>query len=220
MEAVLNHVLIDYENVQPKTLAALRGASFRVLVFVGVAQAKVSIEVAEALQALGPDARYVRCSGAGSNALDFHIAFYIGELSSKGPEDHFHIVSKDTGFDPLVHHLRARGLRVTRAPSVESLPMLRAAEQKAAKAAAVVQNGAAAQTGGPAVAVAPIKRVVEALRKQGSKRPASPKTLLNAIGAIYQGAMPVAEREHLVQQLHQRGWVRIHGSKVTYALPA
>lgn len=29
-------------------------------------------------------AEYIRISGNGSNALDFHIAFHIGELSAKG----------------------------------------------------------------------------------------------------------------------------------------
>ncbi|MCF7749610.1 NYN domain-containing protein [Bacillus subtilis subsp. subtilis] len=208
-----NHVLIDYENVQPRTLAALRGPAFRVLVFVGAGQARISIDVAEALHALGPDARYIRCSGNGSNALDFHIAFYIGELASQTPGDVFHIVSKDTGFDPLVTHLRARGLQVSRVPSVESLPMLRAALPKAPKVATVKAAATAA------AAVTPIERVVAALRKQGAARPGSPKTLQNAIGAIYQGAMPAAERARLVQQLQQRGWVKVVGSKVTYALP-
>lgn len=212
------HVLIDYENVQPKTLAALRGPAFRVLVFVGATQAKISIDVAEALHALGPDARYIRCSGNGSNALDFHIAFYIGELVSQVPGDAFHIVSKDTGFDPLVTHLRARGVRVTRVPSVESLPMLRAAGPALPKAAVAKVSTASADAPSAAV-IAPIERVLAALRKQGAARPGSTKTLQNAIGAIYQGALPAAERARLVQQLQQRGWVKVVGKKVTYALP-
>jgi len=124
MVAVRNYVLIDYENVQPKTLAALEGPDFHVLVFVGAAQAKISIDVAAALQALGTGTRYIRCNGGGSNALDFHIAFYIGELAAAAPHCGFHIISRDTGFDPLVTHLRARGLRVSRVASIEDLSLV------------------------------------------------------------------------------------------------
>lgn len=217
MVAVRNYVLIDYENVQPKTLAALEGPDFHVLVFVGVAQAKISIDVAEALQALGPSARYIRCSGGGSNALDFHIAFYIGELASNQQECFFHVVSKDTGFDPLMAHLRARGLRVSRSTSIETLPMFRAADVQAAKAEAV-QQGSKSKP----VALEPSQRldwVVSQLGKHAKNRPASPKTLGNAIGAMFQNTLKPAELAALIQQLQQRKWVSIKDKKVTYALP-
>jgi hypothetical protein len=52
------------------------------------------------MQALGAKAQYVKISGNGSNALDFHIAFYIGHLGAVDPTAYFHIISKDAGFDP------------------------------------------------------------------------------------------------------------------------
>lgn len=114
-----NYVLIDYENVQPKDLAILNGHPFKVIVFVGANQEKIPFSVASALQALGSNAEYVKICGNGSNALDFHIAFYIGEIAAKDPEAYFHIVSKDTGFDPLIKHLKERKifLRATRTRS-------------------------------------------------------------------------------------------------------
>ena len=69
-----NYVLIDYENVQPATLAILDQEHFRIIVFVGANQAKITFEVASALQPMGTRAEYVRISGNGANALDFHIA--------------------------------------------------------------------------------------------------------------------------------------------------
>ena len=47
----------------------------------------------------------VRLTEPGKNALDFHIAYYLGQLALKEPDAFFHIVSKDTGFDPLIQHL-------------------------------------------------------------------------------------------------------------------
>jgi hypothetical protein len=48
-----NYVLIDYENVQPTSLAGLDVEHFRVLVFVGASQNKLSFDTAAAMQKLG-----------------------------------------------------------------------------------------------------------------------------------------------------------------------
>ncbi|WP_371134545.1 PIN domain-containing protein [Limnobacter sp.] len=45
-----NYVLIDYENVQPEAMSALNKEHFKVIVFVGANQAKVTFEVASVLQ--------------------------------------------------------------------------------------------------------------------------------------------------------------------------
>src|SRR4029079_18195495 len=103
-------ILIDFENVQPKDLASLRGGPFKTKVFCGANQAKIPFDLAAELQPLGLDAEYVRIRGTGRNALDFHIAYYIGRLSAESPGATFHIVSKDTGFDPLIKHLKTQGI--------------------------------------------------------------------------------------------------------------
>jgi len=95
-----NYVLIDFENVQPSSLSALQQECFKVYVFVGASQQKVAFELAAALQPFGTRAEYVKISGNGPNALDFHIAFHIGELASKNSDSFFHIISKDAGFAP------------------------------------------------------------------------------------------------------------------------
>jgi hypothetical protein len=121
-----NYILIDYENVQPKSLALLNGVAFKVLVFVGASQAKISLDMAKSLQALGDKAEYVQIAGNGSNALDFHIAFTIGELAAKEPEAYFHIISKDTGFDPLLQYLGGRKIRALRSKDIADIPLLQA----------------------------------------------------------------------------------------------
>lgn len=81
----INYVLIDLENVQPSSLAGLEAEFFHVLIFVGANQAKIAFELASAIQRLGERARYIKISGNGSNALDFHIAYYIGRLAQEDP---------------------------------------------------------------------------------------------------------------------------------------
>jgi len=48
-----NYVLIDFENVQPKNLEVLSNHPFKVFVFVDASQAKLSYDLAAAMQQLG-----------------------------------------------------------------------------------------------------------------------------------------------------------------------
>ena len=121
-----NYVLVDYENVQPADISLLGTGPFKVRVFLGPNQAKIPVGLAAALQALGRDAEYVLLATAGSNALDFHIAYYVGVLSASEPTAVFHIISKDTGFDPLLKHLKARGVRAHRSVRIADIPYFRA----------------------------------------------------------------------------------------------
>ncbi len=120
-----SYVLIDFENVQPKNLGLLESQPFKVLVFVGANQTKVSLELARALQALGKNAEYIKISGNGQNALDFHIAYYIGKLAAGEPSAQFHVISKDKGFDPLIKHLKGQKIRVQRERDLAEIPQLR-----------------------------------------------------------------------------------------------
>ena len=137
-----NYVLIDLENIQPKNLAILANHPFKVFVFVGANQAKLSFDLATAMQGLGDNAQYIKISGNGQNALDFHIAFYIGQLSVQDPGAHFHIISKDTGFDPLIKHLTVRKIRVQRERDLAEIPALRITDASSndEKVSAIVRN--------------------------------------------------------------------------------
>ena len=97
----INYVLVDFENVQTlDSLDQLDHDHFKLLLFVGASQRKVPIDVVASLQPFGDRMEYIKISGNGMNALDFHIAYYIGRFSSDDSTGSFHIVSKDRGFDP------------------------------------------------------------------------------------------------------------------------
>jgi len=82
-------VLVDYENVQPKDIALLKDGPFKVKIFLGPNQAKIPVELVNAIQPLGINADYVLLEAPGPNALDFHIAYYIGVLSNQEAEAFF-----------------------------------------------------------------------------------------------------------------------------------
>ena len=101
------YVLIDFENVQPKTLDRLQPGAVRIKVFLGQHQTRLMLELVQALQPFGADAEYIAIQGSGPDAVDFHIAFYIGRLAAADPGAAFTIVSRDKGFDPLVRRAPA-----------------------------------------------------------------------------------------------------------------
>src|SRR5262245_56268914 len=141
-----NYVLVDFENVQPESLVALAGGAFRVKVFIGAVQAKgrISFELSHSIQMLGANAEYVPIARSGPNAMDMHIAFYIGKLLEQEPGAQIHIVSRDTDFDPLIEFLGTRGSRVRRVKSIAEIAKPAAAaptqRKKAAKSAAAAKS--------------------------------------------------------------------------------
>jgi hypothetical protein len=194
-----NYVLIDYESVQPASIAVLEQECFKVMIFVGEKQAKVSFEVAASLQRLGAKATYVKMAGSGPNALDFHIAFYIGQLSAAEPDAYFHIISKDTGFDPLIAHLKSKKIFAARSKDVSEIPMVKTSNAKTPtdRLATVLAN----------------------LRHRGASKPRTVKTLSSTINALFKRSLSEAELASLLESLKQQGVISISGARVSYALP-
>ncbi|MGH8305190.1 MAG: PIN domain-containing protein, partial [Steroidobacteraceae bacterium] len=110
-------LLVDYENIGKVDLGAIP-AGVRVPFFFGASQKSVPTEFLKAALKLGERFEPIDIEGQGKNALDFHIAFYLGEQLARSPESSCVILSKDKGFDPLLKHLVKRGFAVRRANSI------------------------------------------------------------------------------------------------------
>jgi PIN domain len=191
-----NYILIDYENVQPRTLNLVKAHAVKVLIFIGANQAKVPLELASSLQALGSNAEYVRIAGNGSNALDFHISFYIGELAACDPDAYFHIISQDTGFDPLIKHAKSRGIAAQRHKDLVAIPFLRFAGLRS------LQDKIAA--------------IVEDLSRRGDTRPRKVKALANTINALFMKTLEESELTRLIEELCERRYVVLDNERVSY----
>ncbi len=192
-----NIVLIDFENVQPESLEQLAQDHFRVFVFVGANQNKLSFDVAASLQRLGKRAEYVKITGNGSNALDFHIAYYIGKLAAEDPSAYFHIVSKDGGFDPLIQHLKTKKVFAGRVKEVADIPLLKVGAKKT-----------------PAER---LQIVVEKLAQPKVTKPRTVKTLSSSVGAFFQKQLSEQEVAAVVEAMVKQGVISISGTKVSYA---
>jgi hypothetical protein len=192
-----NYVLIDFENVQPDSLAALQHDHFRVIVFVGANQAKVPFDVAAALQRMGSNAEYVRISGNGKNALDFHIAFYIGQLAARDPAAYFHVISKDGGFDPLIQHLKSMGIFAARSAAIADIPLVRA--------------------GSPKPADERVRLFIAKLQQPKVTRPRAAKTLASAVAAFFQKQITDDEVAGVVAEMEKAGFIAVTDGRVSYA---
>lgn len=208
----MNYVLIDLENIQPEHLSVLTGQNFKVLVFVGQNQSKISFDLVSAVQHLGKNAEYIKIQGNGPNALDFHIAFYIGQFSVENKDAHFHIISKDKGFDPLIKHLESKKIRVHRHKAISEIPL-----PKPAKAKKASQGSKAASS---AIKAENIQKIVEFLTARGSAKPRKLKTLSNSINALFSKSLGESELDALIDELVKRGVVIVSSNKtnVSYQL--
>jgi len=194
-----NYVLIDFENVHPKNLELLTKHPFKVFVFVGASQTKVPFDLADSMQFLGNDAKYIKISGNGQNALDFHIAYYIGELAGKDADAQFHIISKDKGFDPLIQHLKSRNIRIQREKDLAEIPILRVpiTTSDDEKISAIVKN----------------------LGGRGQSRPRKVRTLENTINTLFTKKLDKSELTSIIKELQKRKLIVVNQGNVSYKLP-
>jgi hypothetical protein len=101
-------LFVDLENVQKVDLSLVPDDA-RVMIFYGITQKKLPEGLVVQAQPLGSRLQWIKISGQGPNALDFHIAFYLGQELANSPTSECAILSHDTGFDPLIRHLQTLG---------------------------------------------------------------------------------------------------------------
>jgi len=194
-----NFVLVDFENVQPQDIGLLKDGSFKIKVFLGPNQSKIPISLAATLQSLGDNAEYIVLETAGKNALDFHIAYYIGVLSAAEPTAFFHIISKDTGFDSLLKYLKEKKIFAQRAVCIADIPYFK-----------------------PALPVTPeaqVETIIADLIRRKASKPRTQKTLLSTLHALFKKELSEQQLTALFATLCKRGVVKVEGTKVSYALP-
>jgi predicted nuclease of predicted toxin-antitoxin system len=193
--------MIDFESVQPDALAELNRDPFKVIVFLGDAQSKVPLWFVSALQPLGTRAEYIQVAGNGPNALDFHIAFYMGNLAAVDPEARFHIVSKDKGFEPLINHLSTKKILALRCEEVRNITMVK------------VPNAKTLQQ--------KLEIVIATLANPKCTKPGNMKTLSNAIACYLHKQVTEEEIAALIRELVTKNIVVVTEGKVTYpTIPA
>lgn len=190
-------ILVDWENVQPELLPSLDLENTRVLVFIGPHQTKLPFSVVEAVQKLGERAEYVKVSKQGADALDMHIAFYLGRISREIDDVYFHVIAKDRDYDPLVAHLKALKIGAAKWHDLASIPILKRAAAKTPKEL--------------------IEATREWLLERKGNRPKTLKALTNSLKtSAFGGRLSDEDIAILLDGLNERNLVVVQGQKVAY----
>jgi hypothetical protein len=201
-----HYVLIDYENVRVTSLALLKNGEFRVWIFLGPDNAKLDKPLVLAMQGLGERGSYVPVTKRADNALDFHVTYYLGALAKEDPTGSFHIISKDTGYDPLIEHLRTGKISVSRSNSIEAMPCFSKKKEPKRSDAEPTDDQL-------------LSAVITDLIKRKTARPSTLKTLLSTIQARCGTGVPASKAQAIRETLLSRGFVKMDGTKVVYSLP-
>ncbi len=187
-------LLIDYENIQKVDLSGLK-EDFKIMIFVGFSQKNLPFELVQQAQGFGGKLEWVKIDGNGNNALDFHVAFYVGKLFQEQSNASFIILSKDKGFDPLVKHVNRLGGVCRRINSI-----LEISEK--------TQNHPSENN---------LARVIELLSKvEKNKRPRKRSTLKQHISSLFQKKLLDQEIEEILDCLFIKNMVSEINSKLTY----
>ena len=234
----LNHVFVDYENVQALNLDVIASKNVTFTLLVGPHKKKLDVELVEQLFAHAASVELVRLSASGRNALDFTLAYYIGRAVAADPAGFFHIVSKDTGYDPMIAHLRSRHIRVRRHDDFSTLTFSSASKLQAPIAVEPSKRSPATLKLKAPVADKPLRtkpvpvrpktplsdkpltRVLEHLRTHPINRPKRRKTLASHLSALLGKQPAEGGIEKLIDELIEASHIAIDAKNaVTYTLP-
>lgn len=239
------HVLLDYENVQPTAdeLRELVPGVSDVWVFHGPQQKRVESHFAS----FGNNVTAVPISKTGKNALDFHLSYYMGYITSRNPDARFVVVANDKGYDPLLAHAKELGFAVDKrghgrkaatekasakkalskhAAAKELTPVKKAKAKlatpglpPATQAIARAQNASVTATptkkakviGASGASVMPTK-IVDSLRKMGTKRPARLVSLRKTVKMLLGAGASDEAVDSLIDGLLAKGTAEIEAN--------
>ena len=186
-------LLVDFENVHALALSRLP-VGWHVRIFYGRTQKKFDAEVVTEAQPLGDRLQWIKIEGNGPNNLDFHLAFYLGELVKAHHGATFVILTKDKGLDPLIRHLSQRGTKCRR----------------------VCDFAAIASPGFQIPADPNLDRVCKILSGMKKSRPGNRKSLVKHVHAEFQKKLPEADVLQIVDRLIARKLVSETKNAITY----
>ena len=222
-------LLVDFENVPKVDLSALP-ADVTVPFFFGASQRTVPTAFLKEALKLGERFVPIDIEGQGKNALDFHIAFYLGEYLQAAPGAECVILSRDKGFDPLVKHLLGRGFKVRRVGAIGDafiapVPVAASVRTRAPRAApaAAPARSRAAKKAAPATAttsLSDLERAKAQLRKMPSKNlPRRRKRLAAMLASYFAQKLDAGDIDKLIDALIDEGAVQESGGSLNYPKP-
>lgn len=119
----IDHYLIDTENMGRDWVELLDKHENAIYhIFYTEKSPAIPIECIERMMEKQESIKFIKCY-TGANALDFQLVTQLGYMLATMPEDHYHIVSRDTGYDAVVKFWGERGIAVERVSQLQSTPV-------------------------------------------------------------------------------------------------
>ena len=197
------YILVDFENVQPANLDRLRDRGFTLRIFLGSVQERLPLKIVNSLQVFGTSLEYVQTCGIGPNALDFYIAYFLGRKSLESPDAQFFIISRDTGFDPLLRQLRSQGTYCRRVVSADE----------------ICNEHALTEAVHALSACELMHKVMLSLAKHPNTRPRTLKRLRSSMNALFGKKLLAKQLDDLVEELKKRGVLHEDADRLHYQMP-
>lgn len=200
---VEEYLYIDYENVQDVKVDVIKKTT-KVKIILGNDQTKIPVDLVTKTQPFGEMVEWIQVSGKGRNSLDFFIVYYLGRDATLDKGKSFIIYSKDTGFDPLINHMKKSGVDAKRIVSFQQLK-----SNKNSTSDMLTLNK---------VDDAALSKVLENLKKIGTRSsPKKRKTLTTHITAQLKDKKP-KEIENVIEHLFIKGIVYEENGLLKYKL--
>jgi hypothetical protein len=230
----INHIFVDFENVHEVDQSIIGQMSVDVTILLGPHQKKLDADLVEKLLQHANSVHLVRLTDSGRNAVDFSLAYYVGRAAVLDPSGFFHIISGDTGYDPLINHLRNHHVRAHRHPDFDNLKSLLNPQVPAAAStptispapvpAKAIKIPKSSKAPKPVIPVAPplderASYVLEHLRSHSKNRPTRVKTLTSHLRTLFGNTITETEANSVIENLRQAEHIAITDKgRVTYRL--
>jgi transcriptional regulator CtsR len=191
-------LLIDYENIQQIDLSVIEDMDIQVKIFIGKSQNKIPFSLVAEAQRFGTNFDWIKIDGNGNNALDFHIAYYLGFLTRVDQKSEYIILSKDKGFDPVVRYVTKKKISCKR---INSIVEILESQKK------------------PSINQAHMDKVLENLRKiDKAKRPRKRATLHKHVVSLVKGTMSEKEITEIIDELFIEGLITEENNRIKYEM--
>jgi PIN domain-containing protein len=216
---ITHYVFVDFENVPSIDLGAIDGKPVHVTLMIGKNQKKIDLALVHQIKRHAARVELIEVGAAGHNALDLTLGYYLGQSVLTSPQAQFHIVSKDTDFDPLIAHLLAKKIRAARHVSFAALPFL--PQPKTAVPKKSVNHKQVATPKVDPTAGDTFAKLVARLTLHAASSPKKRSSLLAHIKTSYGNKLSDTQLNDIVEELAARGILSIDAAgKVSYSTGA
>lgn len=219
------YILVDFENVHESNYKELLSQDVHLEVFLGESQNKIPTELVLGIQDAVGLGRLIQISGNGKNALDFHIAYELGRIFSNDRDAECVIISKDTGYDPLIENIcKEFGKKsCSRVESIEKivLPKKKATKTNVPKKKAEPKPQTTPKASAKVESILSMENIIKWLQKSSQNRPSSVDAFVKAIQNLAKpkGGIKKKQVEALLEKLKSMHKLTVSDTgKISYKL--